>query len=388
MEAKVSKLFVRVSLSSRNSKVAWAYTDDHSQWFLISMCVMIPIASQHNLPLTVQRSKSVAVFYSCVIVIFLITGCTLDSSVLARNYKRWKTHIYILCQCFLTCSALMIGIVSAAGTNRSLDAGVLIGLTVLGTLPTTISSNVVMTAQANGNQELTLVETTIGNFLGVFTSPALVVMYTTVPTWYNNILPHGSNEAFPPIYRRVLKQLGLSIYVPLVVGQIIRYFYKPYCDLIFKKYKLNKLGSVAILVILWSTYDQAFATGAFSHINTASIMFMIFTLIGIWAAWFSLGFGVSVLLRYPRKDVIAITYCVAAKGPAIGVPLVDRIWETLDLETQSKIQVPIAIYQTMQIAFGSLMVSLLRRYIEREEVRKEREKIGGDEESIVDDGRV
>lgn len=337
------------------------------QWFLLSMAVMIPITSQHQLPTSVQRSKSTAVFYTCVSVIFFITGCTLDSSVLARNYKRWQTHLYVLFQCFLVCSSLVFGIVSAAGTNRTLDPGVLVGLTVLGCVPTTISSNVVMTAQANGNQELTLVETTICNFLGVFISPALVVMYTNVPIWYNDIVPHGSNETFPPIYRRVLKQLGLSIYVPLVVGQIIRYLYKDYCDLIFKKWKVNKVGSVAILVILWSTYDQAFSSGAFSHISTASTLFMVFTLMGIWLAWFSLGFGVSVLLRYPRKDVIALTYCVAAKGPAIGVPLIDRIWQTLDLETQSKIQVPIAIYQTMQIAFGSLMVVVLRKYVEHEE---------------------
>lgn len=145
--------------------------------------------------MSIQEQKSVAVFYTCVIVIFLITGCTLDSSVLARNYKRWRTHIYVLGQCFLVCSSLLFDIVSAAGASRNLDPGILIGFMVLDCVPTTISSNVVMTAQANGNQELILVETTISNFLGVFISPALVVMYTSVPTWYNDILPHG----FPPI---------------------------------------------------------------------------------------------------------------------------------------------------------------------------------------------
>lgn len=87
-----------------------------------------------------------------------------------------------------------------------------------------------------------------------------------------------------------------------------------------------------------------------------------------------------MLLRYSRKDVIAITYCVAAKGPAIGVPLVDRIWETMDLEMKSKVQVPIAIYQTMQIAFGSLMVGLLREWIERDGVEKTGQ--GDQEESV------
>ena len=156
-----------------------------------------------------------------------------------------------------------------------------------------------------------------------------------------------------------------------------------YSSLIIGCIGLRNLVVVHILVILWSTYDQAFSSGAFSHLNVPSVVFLVLTLIGIWMAWFCLGFGLSALLRYPRKDVIAITYCVAAKGPAIGVPLVDRIWETMDLEMKSKIQVPIAIYQTMQIAFGGLMVGLLRKWIERGDVKT----VGGDEEELVGRGR-
>lgn len=170
------------------------------------------------------------------------------------------------------------------------------------------------------------------------------------------------------------------------MGQIIRHFFTPQCDLVFKKYKVSKLGSVAILVILWATYDQAFASGAFSSLSSTDIIFLIFTLLGIWMAWFALGFGLATLLRYPRKDVIAITYCVAAKGPAISVPLIDRIWPTIPLELVSRLQVPVAIYQTMQIALGSLMVVLLRKYIEREELRKKEKEAGfgvDDEERIL-----
>lgn len=153
------------------------------QWFLISMVIMIAITSQHHLPMTYQQDKGTIVAYVCVSIIFVITGCTLDTSVIMRNYKRWETHIYVQTQCFVVCSAIMFAVVSAAATNRTISPDTLIGLAVLGCMPTTISSNVVLTAQANGNSELTLVETTIGNLIGIFVSPALVLGYTSIPQW-------------------------------------------------------------------------------------------------------------------------------------------------------------------------------------------------------------
>lgn len=153
-------------------------------------------------------------------------------------------------------------------------------------------------------------------------------------------------------------------------------------------------------MILWSTYDQAFASGAFEHLNKRSIVFLVFALVGVWLVWFSLGFGLSALIlrhtrrsfssttgeaswRVPllnRRDAIAVTYCVAAKGPAIAVPLVDRMWPNLGLELESEIQIPIAVYQTMQIAFGSLMVGSLRRYARMDEDDKIPQ---ADEEKLV-----
>lgn len=97
-----------------------------------------------------------------------------------------------------------------------MDSGLLVGMIFLGCVPTTISSNVIMTKQANGNQALTVVQSTLGNFLGPFVSPLLVMMYTSTGAWYTNILLGIGPAGFGELYRRVFKQLGLSIFLPLV----------------------------------------------------------------------------------------------------------------------------------------------------------------------------
>ena len=264
-------------------------------------------------------------------------------------------------------SALVFGLVSVTATSRFMDPGLLVGLLFMGCVATTIASNVVMTRQAHGNQALTVVQTTVGNLIGAFVSPALVIMYTSVPTWYNAILPPSSGQ-FGEMYRRVLKQLGLSIYVPLFVGQAVRYFSPKVCKKIFIDWKLNKIGPVCLLVVLWATYDQAFASHSFDSVPASNMVFIVFISVGLWLIFFAIAFFASVVWL-PREDTVSVCYCVPAKGIVMGVPLSTTIFAGIPLGLQSKIEIPIVIYQGLQLAFGSILVPGFRRWVDAEKNR-------------------
>jgi sodium/bile acid cotransporter 7 len=192
------------------------------QWFILLLGVVIAIASQVQVPKSQQKLKSTVVSYTCVSIIFFLTGCTLKTRTLLENYSRWKLNLFVQAQSFLMTSAIMFGVVSACATNPNfMDPGILLGLLMTGCLTTTISSNVVMTGRAHGNQPLTVVSSTVGSFLGPFLSPALFAMYTSTGAWYTKVLPFDSN-GYGQLYRRVFKQLGLSIFVPMERFSLIR----------------------------------------------------------------------------------------------------------------------------------------------------------------------
>ncbi|KYG47692.1 hypothetical protein M433DRAFT_141760 [Acidomyces richmondensis BFW] len=317
------------------------------QWFLISLGIVIAIAFQAQVPKAHQHTKQMVVMY---------LWCTLDTKVLLHNYSRWGIHIFVQTQCLLVTSAVVFAMISATATNKDfLEPGLLIGFIFFSCVVTTISSNVVMTRQAKGDKALIVVQTTIGDFISVFITPALVVMYTSIDTWYNSILPHKSGQ-FAEIYRRVLKQLGLSIYLPLICGQVVRCYFVDAREEIFIDWKLSKLGSVSLLVI-------AFASHAFDELPTSNQVFLVFVSIALW----TLFFGIAILLSLiwlPKKEIVAICYCVPAKGPAIGVPLATTIFIGLEARLESQIQIPILIYQDLQLAFGAILVPIFRRRIE------------------------
>lgn len=194
------------------ASVGWLVAD---QWFLISLGFLVLVSSQVQVPRSQQDLKALATTYLCVALIFLITGCTLPTKVLLSNYRRWRVHIFVQVQSFLVTSAVVFGVVALCATNRTfMDPGLLIGLIVMGCITTTVSSNVVMTKKADGNQALAVVQSTLGNFLGPFFSPLLIDMYLSSGAWYTDVLPVPSS--YGALYRRVFKQLGLSVFLPLV----------------------------------------------------------------------------------------------------------------------------------------------------------------------------
>jgi sodium/bile acid cotransporter 7 len=85
------------------------------------------------------------------------------------------------------------------------------------------------------------------------------------------------------------------------------------------KYKVGKLGSVALLIIIWQTYDQAFSSSALKTMKTSNVVFLVFMSTGLFAFFLVLAFFTSKIF-FNKADTVAICYCVPAKTPASKSP--------------------------------------------------------------------
>lgn len=92
------------------------------------------------------------------------------------------------------------------------------------------------------------------------------------------------------------------------------------------------------------------------------MVFTVFISIALFVLYFSISFLSSVLwLR--KEDTIAVCYCVLAKTPAMGVPLSNVMFVGLTPPmVQSKIQIPMVIYQGLQPVAGSLLTMAFRKW--------------------------
>lgn len=358
-------------LAKALSFLKWFVQD---QWFLLAMAAVILLSSQVQVPESRQKQKRTVVTYLSVSIIFFINGCTLPTRLLLENSMRWKLHAFVQLQCYLVCSAAAFAVVSLCATNPNfMDPWLLIGFLFIGCAPTTMNSNVVMTRQAHGNTALTVVQSVIGQFLCPFLSPIILQMYLSSGAWYSKVLTNGGG--YGEIYRRVFMQLGLSLFVPILVGQIVQWRFPKITKKVFIDWKLIKISSIALLTMVWQTFDQAFQSGAFRTVKTSNIVFIIFILIALYFLWLTICFVASIIWL-PKKDVIACCYCCPAKALAMVVPLTSVMYINIDPIEQSKLQIPAIIFQAFQVGIGGIMTISFRRWIRPEEQREAAEKGG------------
>ncbi|KAF2271425.1 uncharacterized protein EI97DRAFT_437852 [Westerdykella ornata] len=352
--------------------LTWLVKD---QWFLLVFGLLILISSQVQVPKSQQGIKRRVITYLAVSVIFFVNGCTLSTRVLMDNYLRWRVHIFVQLQCFLLTSVVTFAVVSLCATNpHFMDPWLLIGLLFVGSAPTTMSSNVVMTRQAHGNTALTMVQSIIGQFLCPFLTPILLQMYLSSGAWYAKVLVQGDN--YGEIYRRVFQQLGLSLFIPLFAGQVVRNLFPKPTQTVFVQWKLAKLSSIALLTLIWQTFDQAFGSGAFEEVRASNVVFLVFMSITLYFLWLGLCFAASIIWL-PKKDVIACCYCCPAKALALVVPLSSVMYVNVSTIEQSKLQIPIIIFQGFQVAVGSVLTMAFRKWVRPDEKKECAEKASG-----------
>ena len=243
-----------------------------------------------------------------------------------------------------------------------MDSWLLIGLIFNGCQPTAMASNVLFTRQSHGNVSLTVVEITIGNLIGPFISPLLIKMYLAAGAWYTNAIP-TQDGGYGALYRRVFMQFGLSIYLPMLVGQIVRRLFPKTVNKVFVEWKVGKFGSFAMLSLLWQTFDHAFATKAFESVKPSNMIFIVFITIVNYGLWLAISVALS-LLWLDRKDTISVAMCAPAKTLALGIPLSFLLFTGITGLEEAKIQTPMLIFQVLQMGLASLATIGFRRWVD------------------------
>lgn len=103
-----------------------------------------------------------------VIVIFLISGLSLRTQTLAKTVLRVRLHMLVQVINLIIIPFFVFGLVLLfLKLHMNISSLLLIGIVIAASTPTTVSSNVVMTKNANGNEATALMNAALGNVLGM-----------------------------------------------------------------------------------------------------------------------------------------------------------------------------------------------------------------------------
>ncbi|KAH7065124.1 putative sodium bile acid cotransporter [Macrophomina phaseolina] len=308
-----------------------------------------------------------SILYGAVAVIFLISGLSIAGAKLVVHAGNWRLHMLVQGSSFVLCPLTMWGFVAAidAGdTGGKVDRVVLVGYLLTACIPTTIASNVVMTRAAGGDEAAALVEVLLGNVVGPAVSPAFTV--ALMPRTEGFAMWRDVSGDLSEMYRSVFRLLGLSVYVPLAVGQLVRWRWPDVTARTMQRFQLNKVGTFCLLLLIWSSFSTCFETSALQELSTQTVVLIVFFNIGIYLFWTIICF---LLARIPDRKQLPSAFADRRRRLGLGIPLVYAMWTEYSTEVKARMSVPMILYTTEQVFCAHILVHAFKRWVRREKIR-------------------
>lgn len=216
----------------------------------------------------------------------------------------------------------------------SLDAGLTVGLILVGTVPGGTASDVI-TFLAKGDVALSVSLTAVSTVISPILTPLITLFLIGNQIHFNPV------DMFISIIEIVI--------IPIILGLILNYKFPEFCEKL-KDY-LPAISSIVICLIV------AGVIGANKQaILTSSSIIMLVIILQYFLAMF-LGFGFGYLAGMDKKQIITVAIELAFQNSGLSTGLAKTHFPSLSQAT-----VPGALYSVWQNFAGSILAYVFRRY--------------------------
>ena len=189
-----------------------------------------------------------------ICIIFLLYGLKLNIKEVFRDIKNWKLHLLVQVGTFVLFPLLVaLFYPLAKGTDYQL---VWLSIFFLASLPSTVSSSVVMVSIAKGNITSAIFNASISGLIGIVATPLLMGFFL-------------ENTSAEVDQGEIIQQLLLKVLLPIVLGLLLNPLLKKWVD----KYSkwIGQFDRFIILLIVYESFSDAFVKQIFLSVSLWSL---------------------------------------------------------------------------------------------------------------------
>ncbi|MGW2662705.1 bile acid:sodium symporter family protein [Nocardia tengchongensis] len=271
--------------------------------FILSILGMVVLAS--ILPARGDAAEVVSWLTKIAIaILFLLYGTRLAPQEALAGLKHWRLHLTVLACTFILFP--VIGLAARVLVPHILTQDLYTGLLFLCLVPSTVQSSIAFTSIAKGNVAGAIVSATVSNLLGVFLTPALVILLMNTT---------GQASVDPS----AVVDIVLQLLVPFFVGQLIRPKVKGFLSRYAEPTKLVDRGS--ILLVVYSAFSAGMVEGIWHAMSPWRILGLALVCCAILAIVLVATGFLGEALGFDRADRIVVVFCGSKKSLATGLPM-------------------------------------------------------------------
>ena len=231
--------------------------------------------------------------------------------------------------------------------NHVLLNGTLInGFIIVSCMPPPVSSAVILTKTVGGNDAAAIFNSALGSFLGIFVSPALILMTL------------GLSGDVP--FFKIFAQLCMTVVIPIIAGQYLRPKIVDWME--EHKPPFGTVASCTLLLIIYSAFCDTFSNKDIS-LPRSELLTVLVTVVIIQLSLLTLVFTItqSSYFKFSKPDTVCAMYCSTHKSLTLGIPML-KIMYSGD-PALSLITIPLLMYHPCQILIGGLLAPKLRSWM-------------------------
>ena len=305
--------------------------------FLLMLAAMIVLA--YYFPSVGVREQPVSleeITNYGLTLIFFFYGLRLSFKKLGSGLYNWQMHLVIQLTTFLFFPLAVLSFRHFfVGTNTEM---LWLGTFFLASLPSTVSSSVVMVSIAGGNLPAAIFNATVSSILGIFITPLWMSLFLA-----------GDTKDFDA--RAILLKLMIEVLLPFAIGIALNRFFGDFAEKHRKK--LRYFDQTVILLIVYTAFCHSFTLHVFAGYNLSDILTLIAAMAGLFFASYLFIYVISRLFGFSLEDTVTVLFCGSKKSLVHGTLMSKVLFP--DASIAGVILLPIMIYHALQLIIASII---------------------------------
>lgn len=273
-----------------------------------------------------------------VSLIFFFYGLKLSFEKLREGLKNWRLHLLVQSTTFLIFPLIVLLFYPLANTAE--QKTMWLAIFFLASLPSTVSSSVVMVSIAKGNIPAAIFNASLSGIIGIILTPIWMGLF---------LQSTGTDFNFSNIYLKLL----LEIIAPVVLGVLLQ----PLLGKYIQKYstRLSIFDKAIILLIIYKSFAESFVNNLFEALSLSMLLILfLIVLILFIVVYYLIGYMANYL-KFTRADRITTQFCGTKKSLVHGTVFSKILFA--NSASAGIMLLPIMLFHALQILIISVIAT-------------------------------